>query len=322
MSESTRRLLPGALLTATLFLGTSPTARACSVCLAGDPYLASGSASGQAAGQVSLYLEGRGWTKQSGLLPDEDPDGKEKNDSQRLDLYASWTPLDRLTLTLDLPWAFNQVTEIEDGEHTTSRLSGFGDLSLSASGVLWRNRDVLPSSWLEGRAFLKFPTGESHESVHGVADPHIQPGTGSWDFGFGLAGVQRLEKASLYASALYRVNTPGSLGYEYGDVVLATAAAEVPLGHAFGIPWLERFTLGGGLDFRWTASDHSHGQRYHSSGGAILFASPSLRVRLPWWGPGRAPSLRAGVQIPFTSGWLRGYQDEDPVWSAGLQYSF
>ena len=77
-----------------------------------------------------------GWEKKSGLLPGE-PDGVEINDSQRLDLFFSWTPIDRVTLTLDLPFAFNQITEIEDGMEDTSSLSGFSDMSLTRPGVHW-----------------------------------------------------------------------------------------------------------------------------------------------------------------------------------------
>jgi hypothetical protein len=196
-----------------------------------------------------------GWSKASGLLPGEDPDGVEFNDSQRLDLYLSWTPIDRVTITLDLPFAFNEITEVDDGEEVTSSLSGFSDMSLQTSVILWRNREVLPSTWFEGRVFLKFPTGKSEQAVDGRKDPHLQLGTGSWDFGFGLAAIHRLEWASLYSSAFYRVNTKGSLRYEYGDVFLANAGVQVPLGHALKQTYLTPFTLGFEANFRWADFD-------------------------------------------------------------------
>jgi hypothetical protein len=85
---------------------------------------------------------------------------------------------------------------------------------------------------------VKAPTGKSHERVHGVQDPHLQPGTGSWDYGFGLAAARPRRLASLYASASWRVKTEGSLDYEYGDVALANLAAQVPLQGVTGVPWL------------------------------------------------------------------------------------
>ena len=97
--------------------------------------------------------------------------------------------------------------------------------------VLWRDRDVLPSTWVEARGFGKAPTGKSNQTVDGVQDPHLQVGTGSWDFGFGLAGAHRLAWGSLYVSAFYRENLEGSLDYRYGDVVLTNVALEMPLSH-------------------------------------------------------------------------------------------
>jgi hypothetical protein len=321
MPRGIRFILLGAWLSA-CFLALPGAAGACSVCLAGDPVFSNQGTTAQKQGDVAALLQIMGWKKKSGLLPGEDPDGKEINESQRIDLYLSWTPLDRFTLTLDLPYAFNRITEREDGAETTSSLAGFSDLSLQSTVVLWRNRAILPSTWLEVRAFLKFPTGSSRQRVDGVQDPHLQLGTGSWDFGAGLAAVHRLEWGSLYSSVSYRVNTEGSLQYQYGDVLLANAGLRVPLGHALEEPLLDRFTMGFETNFRWAASDEIRGDRYHDSGGSILYLTPSLTARLPWPSKGDGPTLRASVQIPVTSAWLEGFQQEDPIWFAGIQYSF
>lgn len=313
------------------FVVLSPPAEACSVCLAGDPTFNTQGTTAQEKGTVSIALEARGWTKKSGLLPHEeeeddddhhDEEEREKNESQRLDLYVSWTPIDRVTLMVDVPYAFNKVIEIEGDERESSTHSGLGDIALAGSVVVWRDRPVLPSTWVEGRVFLKTPTGESSKRVNGVKDPHLQVGTGSWDFGLGLASVHRLEWGSVYGSLFYRKNQKGSLSYQYGDFALANLGTEVALGHAFGEPWLERFTLGGELNFRWAAKDRSEGARWNDSGGSVLYATPSLRVQLPWFESDRAPVLRGSAQIPLTSSWLHGQQTEGVVWSIGLAYSF
>jgi len=318
MSRSIRVFAAGAVLAAGV---AAPLARAsaCSVCLAGDPVYSSHGTTAQSAGDVSLFLEAKSWHKTSGVLPGEE--GKERNQGERLDLYASWTPVDRITLTVDLPWTWNRISEIEGSERHTSSLSGFGDLIAQVTGVLWRDRDVLPSTWLEGRAFAKFPTGESDRSVDGARDPHLQVGTGSYDFGFGAAVVHRFAWAELYASAAYRVNQQGDLHYEYGDVALANVAAAVPLGHALGVGWLDRFTPGLELNYRWADFDEIDRQRYRHSGGSILYVTPSLRVALPWF-TARGPALRGAVQIPTTSAWLHHFQKEDPTWLLGLHYAF
>ena len=314
-----------------LVLGSAAPERAsaCSVCLAGDPVFdASGTSVGE-VGQWNLFVQGSGWKKESGALPHEEGGGEEhaadeENRSRRLDLYLGWTPVDRVTLTLNVPFAFNHITEIHHDEREEFSLSGLGDVSLLGSVVLWRDRDVLPGTWIEGRAFAKAPTGESRERVGGVRDPHLQPGTGSWDFGGGLAAAHQLRLASLYASASYRVNTQGSLDYEYGDVVLANAALLVPLGPASAVPWLAPFGVGAELNYRWAQRDLHHGEDYEDSGGSILYATPSLRIALPALAIGERlpPSLRSSVQLPLTNRWLHGEQEERPLWRVGLVVPF
>lgn len=248
--------------------------------------------------------------------------GEESSRGQRLDLLASWTPLDRFTLTADVPFAWNRIVEQEGSERTRSTLSGLGDVSLGSSFVLWRNRDVLPSTWFEGRLWLKAPTGRDDAEVDGARDPHLQPGTGSWDFGAGLAAVHRTSWGSLYGSAFYRENTPGSLDYTYGDVWLANLALEVPLGHALGEPRLSWLTTGLELNFRYAGYDYEDGERFEDSGGSILYATPSVRVRLPFGLREARASIRAAVQIPVTQRWLHGEQREEEVWSVGLHVPF
>lgn len=249
-------------------------------------------------------------------------DGRESSRGQRLDLFASWTPLDRWTLSLDLPFAWNRIVEESEDERTRSTLSGLGDVSLGSSFVIWRDRGVLPSTWLEGRLWLKTPTGRDEAKVDGTRNPHLQPGTGSWDFGAGLAAVHRTSWGSLYGSVFYRENTPGSLDYTYGDVWLANAAVEVPVGHALSQPALDWLTAGLELNFRYAGYDHEDGERFEDSGGAILYATPSVRVRLPWGIGESGASVRAAVQIPLSQTWLHNTQREKEVWSLGLLVPF
>ena len=342
------RTLAGALgaLGSLLLLAFVPQrAEACSVCLPGDPVFSTHGASSQEVGSFSIYLEARDFSKTSGILPhgeeaahsdgdeahahgedahaaDDHGDDEERFRGQRLDLFASWTPLDRWTLSLDVPFAWNRIIEVEGDARSRSTLSGFGDVSLASSFVLWRDREVLPSTWVEGRLWLKTPTGRDEATVDGHQDPHLQPGTGSWDFGVGVSATHRLSWGALYASAFYRENTEGSLDYEFGDVILATAALEVPIGHAFAQPALDWLSAGLELNFRYSSYDYQDGERYEDSGGAILYAAPSLRVRLPFSVRERPVSIRAAVQLPLGQTWLHNQQREKEIWSLGLLIPF
>lgn len=337
---SPRAALARLTVAATSSLGLAlapPAARACSVCQAGDPIYSSSGASAQPVGTYAVFFEVTGSRKTSGLLPHGDSGddghadhehgsdgtaGHEALETQRLSLFLTATPLDRLTLTLEVPYKFNTINE-KPAEEPDARatLSGLGDLALTVSTVLWRDRKVLASTWLEARAFGKAPTGPSQRAVDGSEDPHLQTGTGSWDYGGGLAAVHRFEWGSLYASGFYRVNTEGSLDYEYGNVALANLAVDAPLGHLFGEPYAP-FTPALELNFRYAGKDVSHGSLYDSSGGSIPYLTPSLRVRLPWHPEDSSASLRLAMQIPLTQSWLHGQQHEGLVWSAGMLIAF
>jgi hypothetical protein len=302
-------------------------AAACSVCQAGDPLFSASGASAQETGTVSGYLEFQSWRKSSGLLPhhegEEAEPGREVNKGKQLTLYLAWAPLDRLTLTLAAPWRWNDISEEPEGEEAERvRLSGFGDLALYVSFVLWRDRDVLPAAWLEARGFAKAPTGRSSQTEGGTEDPHLQTGTGSWDFGFGLAGGYRFAWGALHASALYRENLEGDLDYRYGDVVLANLALETPLSHFVSHPVLAALTPGVELNFRFAQKDRLHDDDYDDSGGSVLYFTPALRIRLPWCEGMRPPFVRLAVQIPVTDAWLYGQQNEGPVWSAGIGLAY
>jgi hypothetical protein len=78
------------------------------------------------------------------------------------------------------------------------------------------------------------------------------------------------------------------------------------------------------LNFRCAERDEFQSQNYKASGGSIPYATPSLRIALPALAIGERipPSLRCSVQIPLTNRWLHGFQEEDPLWRAGVVIPF
>src|SRR4030095_8489574 len=101
--------------------------------------------------------------------------------------------------------------------------------------------------------------GQSTTTIGGEQDPHIQVGTGSWDFGLGLAAGHHFESFALYASTFYRVNTKGSLDYQYGDLALANLVATNQ-----ALPLVEGLWVrpGAELNFRYAGHDNSNDSIY------------------------------------------------------------
>jgi hypothetical protein len=94
------------------------------------------------------------------------------------------------------------------------------------------------------------------------------------------------------------------------------------VGHAFETPWLDWLTAGVELNFRYAGYDREDGERFVDSGGAILYATPSVRVRLPFGFRDRPVSLRGAVQIPLSQTWLHNRQREGEVYSLGVLVPF
>ena len=299
--------------------------RACSICQCGDALYSAEGAGAQPNGAFSFYLENRHTWKSSGTLPEDpnwNPADRERSYDRDLTLWGSWTPVSRLTLSASIPYRFLTIDE-KPAEEPSSRMRnrGFGDAALYGTAVLWRDLERSPTAWVEARTMLKMPTGSSEKSIGGERDPHLQVGSGSWDWGLGLAGGKRIEQGNLYASAFYRVNQQGSLGYRYGSAVLANLIYSTP---ALAIAPLAGLLVrpGAEVNFRYAGKDDSDGSSYDSSGGSIFYVTPFVEIPITRDAEERAPWLRFALRMPLGDGALHGQQHEGFVFLAGLGVLF
>jgi hypothetical protein len=271
-------------------------------------------------------MEGSAFTKSSGALADTpgeepEPGDRDRSFDRALTVFASWTPVPRVTLTASVPFRWITIDSKSGGETDTSNNRGFGDTSFYLTTRLWSDLERHPTTWLELRGLVKAPTGQSDKKINGEADPHIQLGTGSWDFGLGLSGGHHFEHFALYSNVFYRVNTLGSLHYEYGDVFLANliATSEAlpvsPLGGMLLRPGVE-------LNYRYSGHDQFEDDFYSSSGGSILNVTPFLEVPFTLRDDVRAPWLRLATRLPLTSDWLFGHQHESITYLVGIGVPF
>jgi hypothetical protein len=299
--------------------------RACSICQCGDALYSPEGAGAQASGSFSFYVENLHNWKSSGSLPgegDANPGDRERSYDRSLTFWASFTPISRLTLSASVPYRWITVDEEPAGEASTrQRNRGFGDAALYGTVVLWRDLEHSPTTWIEARAMLKLPTGASEKSFGGEQDPHLQVGTGSWDWGFGLAGARRLEYGNLYASAFYRVNQQGSLDYTYGSSVLANLVFSTPT-HALEPLGGVLVRPGAELNFRFAGKDVFQGSSYESSGGSIAYLTPFVEIPISRDAEVRAPWLRVALRMPLGDGGLHGHQHEGFVFLAGAGVPF
>ncbi|MEA2572273.1 MAG: hypothetical protein QOI24_4274 [Acidobacteriota bacterium] len=232
--------------------------------------------------------------------------------NRSINLLLCYGVNDRLQFSLGLPF-INRFHEHLASNHTHASevvalhnvipeswsFHGVGDLMLQGRYALMQ-RGATESLWATGG--IKLPTG-AHDRANDdgeLAEPSIQPGTGSTDFVIGLSyekGLLRTTAAQgsmgnvamipLFISATYRRNGRGTEDFRAGSEWQLSAGSAYPI--------VSRLELLGQLNARRKSRDFTSELNGLDpfTGGTFVYASPGLR-----WSSSRG-SLYALVQIPL-----------------------
>jgi hypothetical protein len=219
--------------------------------------------------------------------------GDARSQTLRTQLALAWSPLDRLTLAVSLPWIDTWIAE-------GPSVHGLGDLELVGRATLWRNRRFAPEHVLWLTTILKTPTGPRVSDPDGYPVPEDdQPGSGSWDPGAALSYGWFGGLTSVFLSATGRGTTPNDRGYRRGALFSGAASIQVQ-------PW-KWFATSLGADVIWREHDTlKSGAAAPDTGGTTLRVLTSLL-----FSPHSNVLLRLGVAIPFAQV-ANGRQSEGP----------
>ncbi len=259
---------------------------ACASCGCGDPTLTGFGIERPYRNRLRVGLETR-----HGSLATQVGELRQSAFFLRNTFLASWSPHDRVTLGMRLPWLTSWIEQ----EGRRSLVNGLSDLELNVRALVYRDRRIMPRHLLSLLGGVKTPTGPRLGDGNGGYFPaDEQPGSGSWDPYFGATYAGSDGMVSWLAAASYRVTTPGWRGYERGDELTFSAAVQVqPRSH-----WA--FALG--VDGNWAAADVlPSGVLAPSTGGAALYLAPALLVQASAW------LVRLVVDVPMATA-LRGVQ--------------
>ncbi len=162
---------------------------------------------------------------------------------------------------------------------------GFGDVAVGARYALL----VKANDLLMGSVSAKVPTGAYRllDSEGAVAEPTIQPGTGSYDGLIALYYVRHQFPKPLewFVSGSWRINGRNPLEYRIGDETVATAGVS----YAAGQRWVYSLQL----NARHAGRDDYRGVGVSSTGSDSFSLSPGVRLRT-----GDRLELYGYVQIP------------------------
>jgi hypothetical protein len=265
---------------------------ACATCSCGDPTLTATGVEQPYKNRVRLGLEERYADHSSGA-----DTTLQHSYTLRSALAVAWSPVDRLTLGMFLPWMTTWIKH----ETRTDLINGLGDMELSARVLVARDKKFAAHHLFWLNAGLKFPTAPRLNDDRGYPySDDDQPGSGSWDPFVGLTYAWFSgDKWSAFTSASYRITTAGPRGYKRGSVLGWSTGAQLQ-------PWnVAAFTLG--LNGSWAQSDElANGHAAPDTGGVIVSVAPGLLVA-----PRTDLLLRLMVDVPVAQV-LDGRQHQGP----------
>src|SRR5690606_21948765 len=141
-------------------------------------------------------------------------------------IWGGVTLAKRFRIMGTLPYSFNTKTQ----RSNRIEKNGLGDASLWAyyqalnqSLPLFKSKLMMQSLWIG--AGTKLPSGHyTNSDASSVNDANLfQLGTGSFDFMIGGIYDLRLQDAGISVNANYKMNTPNTYSYRYGNKLSGSA---------------------------------------------------------------------------------------------------
>lgn len=130
-----------------------------------------------------------------------------------------------LNARLRIPMIFNRTIEFNDGDASTS---GLGDVAIDME---YRKKFGSNGQEIRFTGSLKLPTGDAEKQVDGHT---IALGTGSTDFIGRLHYTRSTPKTGFLAALLYRVNSAGDVGDNWGGGSTSITNGNLFVASAFG----------------------------------------------------------------------------------------
>lgn len=204
-----------------------------------------------------------------------DHGGHEANSSAEyyndLELYFRYYITPKFRLFFSIPFSSNDING--------KKLNGTGDAKLISQYQVYATSITGKTNFWQ-RIFLgggvKLPTGVYNKTiVTGQLDPHIQPGTGSFDFILNGLYISKFEKSGIgwRNDVIYTVNTENSNGYRFANRFNLTSTFTYDI---MAKDWT--FLPHAGVYIETTAMDKQDGNNVKDTGGNAFFGTGGLDI--------------------------------------------
>ena len=264
-----------------LTVGVSSLAAACPTCSCANPALTAMGAEQPFEGRLRFASTFRAWSQTDGTAEVDLAQVREL----RLDLTASWTPLKRFTVLLNVPL---QARERTDVSLAKERGFGPGEIDLSTRFLLVGAEGMRPRHLLNLVVNARLPTAPTLRDASGKAfEVDAQLGAGAFVPAAGLSWSAFIgDQWSTFVSLVGDVPLEGRYGLRLGPGVQLIGAAQFQ-------PW-SWLGLRAGLDARSEAMSFVRGVASPALSGLLLQALADVVVS-----PVSRLMLTAGARVPF-----------------------
>lgn len=209
---------------------------------------------------------------------------------------------DAVEMVVEIPFVEKSFTEIDDHARLGARqtTSGLGDITVLAVWKFLREQGKTLGLF----SGVKLATGETKElTTQGtLAEPEMQPGTGSTDFPLGLIYQGEALGTEYRGNISYVIKQEGSQEFEAGDVFLVSAFLRRSVLN-------DRLKLGADAQFQWEARQHLNGVTVHDSGGRTLLLGPAISYQIT-----ENAVIEASILLPAYQSLGGVHQELDYTW--------
>ncbi len=285
------------LCAATLFV--SPLSRACSTCKCADPTITLLGSEKAFSGRTRLGFDLLWRGDEMGV-----GDSRQETRETRSTLGLAFSPSERLTLALQVPFVDKTLT-LPSLEKQSAR--GWGDVDVSLRYRLWRSGPLSGRHLLGIRGGFRLPTSESiRDGQNNKLSIDVQPDAGAFAAQAGLWYAYHAHPWFLGLSSIYSAYTEGNQQFDPGNVLNLSATGQ----YAIHPNW----ALLAGIDTRHAQANHYAGSRDPNSGGDLAMGHVGTALRL-----GQELVLSLSWQTTLYEN-LNGEQTEQDYFRLSLAY--
>lgn len=230
---------------------------------------------------------------------------------QTVEVWSQWRIGRKMQVLAVIPYAMNSV---ENKGLVLDSYNSIGDVQALLRYQLFRkvSEDEKTSQRLILGLGLKAPTGKfDSKSNAGYVDPHIQTGTGSWDFIYNIGYLLKHKSYGFNEEFIYKMNTSNRNEYTFADRISSST-------NLFYTQEYRKINIIPSIGFliEHAQEDKDHGIKQNTTNGTSYYLNPGLDIYYEKW------NWSINYQKPIAENLRDDYMSNRYRWIIGTSFAF